>query len=180
MSTETAIKKYKPSHLKDLLLLFAVPAGIALLAAIVIYTPRLFANPKYDFLYTYCDSYGCRDDYHVDESGFVIYDGVKSPDDPYNTRDNGLVAIRYYDVDTDSSKAISLEEAQKYELNTSSRSPDGYTLGQEKSGGGFLFWGDYEQGWYLKDGPKKKGVNLSISSPSYADHVEFLGWIMPQ
>lgn len=167
--------KNKPSHLKDLLLLFAVPAGIALLAAIIIYTPRLFANPTYDFIYSYCASYSCRDDYRVDSAGFVVYGGLSQADN-FNNPDR-RASLRYYDARTNSTKGISLEEVQKYTLDASSRSPDGYALSREERSGGFLFWGDYGHAWYLKDGLKKKSIDLSVSGPSYTTQVEFLGWV---
>jgi len=72
---------------------------------------------------------------------------------------------------------MTYQEARDYKLNKSSKSPDGYTLDREESSGGFLFWGDYKDGWYLKNGAKKKPVSLSINSSYYSNQIKFLGWV---
>jgi hypothetical protein len=72
---------------------------------------------------------------------------------------------------------LTLEEAKSYQLNTSSKSPDGYSLVRDNNDNGFLFWGNYESGWYLKNGAKKKNVELSTNSSYYSQDINFLGWI---
>lgn len=162
----------KPSHLKDLILLFAIPIGIAVFAAVAVYAPRLFANPKYDFIYSVCSSYDCNYDFNVDSSGYVSQD---SGNKGYNS---GPSILRYYSTKDDSTKSLTLEEAKRYRLNTSSKSPDGYSLVREDSNSGFLFWGDHNSGWYLKDGAKKRRIELSNDSSYYSSRsVKFLGWI---
>lgn len=159
------------SHLKDLLLLFAIPIAIAVFAAAVIYIPTLFAKPTYDFIYSVCEDYDCRNSYSVSSTGNVSQDSTNS--DYYN----GTASLRYYDSSNDSTRSLSLEEAKGYRLNTSSKSPDGYTLARESSSGGFLFWGDYDEGWYLKDGAKKKKVELTTTSSYHSRDIKLLGWV---
>lgn len=168
-------KPKKSSHIKDLALLFAIPVGIALFAAAAIYIPRLLADPKYNFIYSVCDDYRCEDDYSVDATGHI----VKEPNDPLNSAyDNGnLATIRYYDTESDSTRSLTLEEAQTYQLDTSSKSPDNYRLAKESTSSGFLFWGDSDEGWYLKDGAKKKKIELSNSGSYYSRDIKFLGWV---
>lgn len=162
----------KPSHLKDLILLFAIPIGIAVFAAIAVYAPRLFADPKYDFIYSVCSSYDCNYDYNVDSSGYVSQ--YSRNRDYYN----GTSTLRYYSAKDDSTRSLTLEEAKRYQLNTSSKSPDGYSLVREDSDSGFLFWGNYDSGWYLKDGAKKKKVELSNDSSYYSSRdIKFLALI---
>lgn len=171
MAKKTVHKSGQPSHLKDIVLLFAIPIGIATFAAIAVYTPRLFANPKYDFIYSVCDSYACNYNYSVDSSGYISQ---------YNTNreyDSGTATLRYYNASDDSTKSLTLDEAKRYQLNTSSKSPDGYSVAREDNDNGFLFWGDYDSGWYLKNGMKKKKVELSTSTSYYSRDVKFLGWI---
>jgi hypothetical protein len=163
----------KPNHLKDLALLFAIPIGIAIFTAAAIYLPRLLADPKYDFIYSVCDSYDCRDSYSVDATGHVI---MNKPSDP-SSFSNSISAIRYYDTANDSTKSLTLEEARKYTLNRSSKSPDGYSLSKEDSNRGFLFWGDNGEGWYLKDGAKKKKIELTTDESYYSRNITFLGWV---
>lgn len=173
MPTNVAKKTNPPSHIKDLILLFAIPIGIAVFAAIVIYTPRLFANPKYDFIYSVCDNYDCRDSHNVDYSGYVTKYDTRLSDRPYYDSST----LRYYNAANDSTRSLSLEEARKYKLNTSSKSHDGYSLTREETDSGFLFWGDYDAGWYLKSGSKKKKVELSNNGSYYSRDIKFLGWV---
>lgn len=164
----------KTNHIKDLILLFAIPIAIALIAALVIYVPGLLANPKYDFVYTICDDYRCKDNYSVDASGYVIQENAISANLEYYNR---LTNIRYYDSSNDSTSSLTLEETRAYKLNTSSKSPDGYALTKESSSSGFLFWGDYDEGWYLKNGLKKKKVELTAGGSFYSRDIKFLGWV---
>jgi len=171
MANQTIKKNNPPSHLKDLILLFAIPIGIAVFAAIAVYTPRLFANPKSDFIYSVCSNYNCNYDFNVDSSGYVSQYSMNR--DYYN----GTSTLRYYNAKDDSTKSLTLEEAKRYQLNTSSKSPDGYSLTREDNDSGFLFWGNYDSGWYLKNGAKKKRVELSTNGSYYSRDVKFLGWI---
>lgn len=173
MPAKDSSKTHKPSHLKDLLLLFAIPIAIAVIAAVVVYVPRLLAKPQYDFIYATCPGYGCQYNYSVDSAGHISLDDVE----PFNRSDK-TASLRYYDASTDSTRSLTVGEAMQYRLNTSSRSPDGYTLAREEMSGGFLFWGDYDQGWYLKNGLKKKEVALATTTSYYfSDQLEFLGWV---
>lgn len=174
MTNQTAKKTTPPNHLKDLLLLFAIPIGIAVFAAAVVYVPRMFARPTHDFMYAVCTSYEyCDTDYGVDDAGHVtaLHANRNRPGA------NGASVLRYYNAKDDSSRSLSLEEAKSYTLNTSSKSPDGYSLAKEDSGRGFLFWGNYESGWYLKNGAKKKKIDLVTTDSYYTRDVNFLGWI---
>lgn len=172
--SDNNIKKTKNSHLKDLVLLFGIPIAIAVFAAVVIYTPMLSANPKYDFVYSVCDDYRCRNSYSVDATGYIYQDYPNSSSlDYYDHTAN----LRYYESSNDSTRSLILEEAKRYRLNTSSKSPDGYTLTRESSSSGFLFWGDYDEGWYLKNGAKKKRVELTTNNSYYSRDVKFIGWV---
>lgn len=161
------------NHLKDLLLLFAIPAAIAIFAAAVVYIPRLLANPKHDFIYSVCDDYRCSNGYSVNAAGYVAQKYVSSSD----YYDHHPASLRYYTASNDSTRSLTLEEAKQYGLDSSSKSPDGYTLSRESSSSGFLFWGDYDEGWYLKNGTKKKKITITNGSPYYSRDVTFLGWV---
>ncbi len=162
----------KSAHLKDLLLLLAVPIGIALIAAIAVYLPRLLANPTYDFIYTLCSSYHCDDTYIVNKDGRLALKSDTQSSDTLPYHDS--TSLRYYDVRRDATRSISIEEAGEYRLDTSSRSPDNYTLVQAAGGsGGFLFWQDYDDSWYLKDGIKKRKLDIAKSGET----VTFMGWV---
>lgn len=170
--TNTAVRKTnQPSRLKDLILLFAIPAGITVFAVVVVYTPRLFANPKYDFIYSVCSNYDCANDYTVDSSGYI---SEHSLDRDYY---RGISMLRYYTAKDNATRNLTLEEAKRFQLNTSSKSLDGYSLTKENTESGFLFWGSSDSGWYLKNGAKKKEVELSANDSLYSQDIKFLGWI---
>lgn len=162
----------KQTHLKDIALLFAIPLTIALIAAAVVYVPRLLANPAYDFIYATCGDYYCSPLYTVDQSGRIV--SQPQPDSFLHPRASQL---RYYDSAKGSFRDISPEEAVKYSLLTDSKSPDGYTLTKETSRSGFLFWSTYDGGWYLVDGAKKKNVTLTAGNTVNRDDIKFLGWV---
>lgn len=176
MSSKAENKPAATSHLKDLILLFSIPLAIAILAAAIIYIPRWMAHPTYDFIYSVCQDYRCKNSYVVDSAGHVTQESNKSASQPeYPEYYDSTAILRYYDASEDVTRSMSFEEAKKYVLDTSSRAPDGYTLVQEDSRGSFLFWGGYDEGWYLKKGLKKKPVELS--GTSYLNQNNFLGWV---
>ena len=151
------------------MLLFAVPLAIAVIVAAVIYVPRLLANPKYDFIYVDCDGYSCRDAFQVNDGRIV-----KNDSDPefYDA-----MKLRYYDVSDGSSRELTTAEARNYRIINSSKSPDGYSIARESASGGFLFWSNSSEGWYLKNGAATKKVELSYSGSYYSSDIKFLGWV---
>lgn len=173
MSKNITQKPSKNTYIKDLLLLFAIPIAIALIAAALIYIPRLTANPSYDFIYSICEDYRCSNNYVVDATGHISV----SEDTTEPLRNYRTASLKYYDAANDSTRTLTVDQARTYTLNTSSKSPDDYTLTHENSRSGFLFWSESNTGWYLKDGTKKKKIDLlPVGSYSSRD-ITFLGWI---
>lgn len=162
----------KTSYLKDLALLFAIPAGVAIFAIIIVYTPKLLANPRYDFIYSTCSSMECKYDFYVDSSGGVAQSEISSN---YHEKQPTL---RYYSVKDDSSKSLTLNEAKHYHLDTSSKSPDGYSLVKQEPRGGLFSSGYSDYGWYLKDGIKKRKIEIPSDYVYYfSPDIKFLGWV---
>jgi hypothetical protein len=172
MATTSTNKPAPNRPLRDLALLFSVPIAIALLAAAFVYVPRLMANPQYDFVYAACPDYACRDSYSVSAGGTITRDPEPVNPTYYDT----TARLYYYDAAKDSSRSLTLEEARRYQLDTSSKSPDGYTLTREDSDSGFLFWSSSKEGWYLAAGLKKKEILLS-EAYNYSRETKFLGWV---
>jgi hypothetical protein len=165
------------THIKDLLLLFAIPIAITLFAAAAIYIPRLLANPKYDFIYSICENYECNDSFEVNGSGIVYATNDEYIDNRTPVADRET--IRIYDVSDNSSRSLSLDEAKKYRLDKSSKSPDGYKIEHESTNSSLLFVSNHSEGWYLKNGAMKKEIDLQNNSPSYyeTDNIKLLGWV---
>ena len=167
----------KPTYVKDLLLLFAVPGVIALIAALAVYVPQLLAKPSTDFIYSFCDDYECKDSYKITSSG-VVKRQILDEDNDYGYRSyRHETSLRYYDADMGTYRTIDLAEAQGFTLDTSAKSKDGYTLTTSKNSGGFLFWDNYSEAWYLKNGAKRQKVELTNKNTYYSNNVTFLGWV---
>lgn len=170
-----AKKSNQPNRTKDLILFFAVPLAVVAIAMLIVYIPRLLASPQYDFIYSVCARYECDTDYKVDSLGNITQETDNS-----GYRSDGVASLRYYDTKNNSFKNLGSSEANQYRLNTSSKSPDGYTLSRDSSGGGgFLFWGSSsDSGWYLKNGMLKQQVDFSLAGYDYySDNINFLGWV---
>mgnify|MGYP006914141258 CR=1 FL=1 len=167
------------SERKELLLFLLIPSSVIALVAALLWFPSMLARPKYDFIYSSCPSYECDFDFTV-KNGRIsrAYDGGYLGDGyNYNRQ---IPRLYYYDVATGSTEQLDESKAQTYNLRGSNVSPDGYQLERAngEGSGGFLFWGgsgDY--GWYLKDGLKKKRVNLSSSSSYYTENITLIGWV---
>jgi hypothetical protein len=158
----------------------------------------LFAHPKYDFIYTTCNTYDCNDTYEVDTSGYLSQQSsgggnttssgdtpapvpVSGPAPNYQPvpfTSAGAPAINYYDAQTDSHHTLTYSQARNYRLDTSSKSPEGYTLGQDQSGDS-LFSDNSSSNWYLKNGLKKKRVSVTASTLYSSNQITFKGWVVP-
>lgn len=178
------VSKGQSSATRDLMILFSVPIAVLLLAAAVVYGPRLAAHPQQSFLYVVCSNYGrtCGDNYTISTEGVLedqtAYDMSRNSDSltlrnmTYDTNDQGV--LYYYDMVKESSKRLTLDEAQQYTLDKDEKSSDGYRLAQYSNEGGVLFWGTRSSGWQLENGLLKKHVILA--GDDY-DDKEFIGWV---
>lgn len=153
-------------HLKEIILLFSVPIAIIVIIVAFLYIPRAFANPGYDFIY--CTGYSCENRVSVDPNGKLVTSSDSERYTPYD------FSLRYYDVQRDATRLLHAEEANRYQLDTTSKSPDGYILKHTSSGSGFLFWGDYQNNWSLSKGIISKPVTLNSGSNSNT----FIGWVL--
>lgn len=170
----STLKRPKPTYAKDLFLLFAIPLSIAIIAAVIVYVPRLLANPTYDFVYAVCEDYKCRNNYVLDESGKIIEQPISQDDRPLYAP--ASAKLFYYDVSRDVSRQITYSEAQKYVLINASKSPDGYVLKHESTGGGLFFGRDYDESWYLQSGIRRAKLDLTTNT-YYSDNVTVIGWL---
>lgn len=155
-------------HMKDLLLLFSVPVAIIVLLVGLIYIPRVLANPTYDFIY--CEGYYCDDRFSIDPNGTL----KEAPDESVRSAYRGDARLFYYDVQRDATRPVQFDEAARYRLDTTSKSPDGYTLKHNSNSSGFLFWGGSSRSWSLSKGFASQPVTLGSG---YGDS-KFIGWIL--
>lgn len=152
-------------HFREIVLLFSVPLAIIVAIVSFLYVPRIFANPGYDFVY--CSGYSCDNRFLVNPSGQLT---IATDSNRYRGSDSNLY---YYDVERDATRPIHGDEASRYKLDATSKSPDGYTLKQNSGSSGFLFWSDYSRSWSLSKGIVSQPITLGTDSDN-----TFIGWVI--
>jgi len=149
-----------------------LPLLLILYVIVVAFLPTLYAKPKHNFLYTNNYTY----DYMVAVTNGKVT--VTQAQNTFNTPSYkpSAPAISLYDITTDTSKSLSVEEAQAYTLNPSSESPDGYTVTRNDLQDNTIFplflFGGYNQGYYLTG----HGLHRKIQGSNLYD-LKFLGWV---
>ncbi len=179
-----------------LVLAFALPvlliAGVALSA----YLPSLRLTTKFDFVYVSCVD-GSRNYYQCDlwlQKRYSVVDGkiaLKEVDPALDSDKNGVpdakenyvARVFYHDTLADVTREISLEEAQKLQLDGLVTSPDGVSVSGEYRGGGdfFPFSGrGSSYGYYLTKGNAHRRLNIINSDQYYYNgNFQFVGWVLP-
>ena len=159
----------------------AVPVLMILLVAAFIYLPGFGKKPKVNFLYitgnnVYYYEYG--------NTGYQVSGGrlVYTPPTVNANYPNPDASAQFYlyDVAKGQAAAITLQQAQSYQLDPSNASSDGYTVsqGNYNSGGDFFFGGggggDYNS-WFIKGNNRAIKLNLKLTGTQYSN-FRFLGW----
>jgi hypothetical protein len=148
-----------------------IPVAMIVFIAAMVYIPRLYIQPEYSFIYATNDNQYDEFGYHVVDERIVYYPRIVK-DDVYPTPD-----LYVYDVETDQSRQITIEEAQMYRLDDSPQSPDGFKITQGGRGGdiSFLFGGGYDPAHYLVGKGVSKKLDINESSNYWDFHL--VGWI---
>lgn len=154
----------KSTHIRDIVILFSIPVIVACIAAAVVYIPQFFAHPKYDFIYSVCEKYSCRDTYVINSMGQIA--------EPEELVDK-LPTLYYYDVEKNRARSITLQEAGLYSIDTHFASPDGYKLVKDEERRGLYTSSDR---WYLKNGMLRKNVDIIPFNNRLNNKLDFLGW----
>ncbi len=162
----------------------ALPVIMVLLIAGSIVLPRLFAHPRYGFLYTWGE-------YTVRQS-FVVKNGQLTSvrtTDAYILRNSSeeMQRLFRYDPVKDASEEIPYAAAQKLKVSDTAQSPDGYEVQQGDSNysGGFFseifFSGgsrDYNAIVLSGHGAMKR-INVARPDNMSPYNFHFVGWVLP-
>lgn len=191
-----------------LLIGLAIPVLMVLVVVAFIVLPGIFVKPTVHFLYaTDLSSFGEGGPYRdlsptpgsgtYDRETYVVRDGrltraVQTL--PIEERIQYLPSssnVQFYvhDVQTNRSREVSVEDAQKLTLDDSARSPDGFELTRGSGGGGAIvfpfFFLDGDRGessdWYLRGRGARHHVNLrgiTRARDYYRDRLYFIAWII--
>lgn len=178
----------EPSRFKKnlpLIIAMCIPVLMIVLVTAFIYLPGIGKKPKHNFLYASgfgIDYYGYNTRYYV--SGGRLQESIQPTPTPYpgqiiEDKPRVYPDFYIYDVVTEQSNKISLEQAMALNLDPSQISEDGYKVERGNYSGGDIFFGgggsDYNS-WFLKGHNRSKKLQLKVTSTYYYD-FQFLGWI---
>lgn len=176
---------------KNLSLIAAVAIPVVLLAlvAVIVYFRQGTILPTQDFLYSSMNNSRYvyqQGGYTVDASGKLTkFDPfINYPKDPaISARPVEMTSgtttypdLYLYDVQTDTVKMVTFEEASAFSLDPSFRSIDGYQVQTGDSSGLIpLFGGSDYRNRYIVKGSTGKRLDLPQTSEYY--DFQFIGWI---
>ncbi len=157
-----------------LLIGIAIPVLMVLLVAASIIIPGMLVQPQYGFLYLTTSDYSSNWEYSV-EKGQLTKKKARTPGDT-----GSEPTLYLHDITTNTSRAVTFEEAQKLKLDPVQISPDGFEVVQGQSGD-FLFFGGshYPGSYYIRGHGVSKRLPLKTEGRYYYGGYQFLGWILP-
>ena len=157
-----------------LIIALSIPILMVILITISIYVPTLFVKPKFDFIYSVENTY-CYHRKHSVQDERVVFSEVSNKKENDICRNNQQPRLYYYDVQSFTSKEITLEEAQEYRLDCRRHSQDGFEIvSGDRSFDIFFISGSSYYDKYLKKGAYSRRIHLE--NHHYYD-FRFLGWI---
>lgn len=168
---------YFKKHL-PLFVALALPLVMVFFIAGEIYLPRFFSHPQTDFIYTTGYDY-CGTQYFVQYQKITKSEGKCSS---YGQEPFQEYKLFIHNTKENTSKQISIVEAETYTLDESAASPEGYRIEYGNQSGGFfpffIYSGaDYNTVYLTKSGVSYK-LNLSNNAGPYSSNqFKFLGWI---
>lgn len=158
----------------------SIPILMILFVAASIYLPLLFVHtrPKFNFLYVTGDDYFFGRQYSVENCKLVKKEDNR--DYPSYFRRRGEEKLFVHDIVKNESKEIAFEEAQKFNLNSSIKSPDSFEIVYgSKADGVWPLFGFSERDCstvYIKGHNISRKLNVQLPEHNY-NNFRFLGWI---
>ena len=179
----------KTKHL-PLIIGISLPIIFIIIVSIIIFTPSLSIKPQHNFIYTVYDNYGYNQKYiniyTISKEQQIIVETNPLPELPI-PKDviykKDLAPLYLYDVKTDTSHQITLEEAQKYIIDPGPSSIDGYTVKYEYNNDGiFEIFGPNgnSNGYFMEKGNARKELTGLANTDRYSyypGNFKFIGWI---
>ncbi len=157
-----------------LVIALSIPVLMILLIAVSIYLPVLFVKPGIDFIYSHGGDYCSRDKYSVRDEK-IVENAVKENSKNHGCGYQGEVKLYYYDVQRDTAREITFEEAKNYQLDNHSKSLDGFEVVPGNQSFDILFFsGSSYYDKYLKKGAFSRKLNIG---KAYYYSFKFIGWI---
>jgi hypothetical protein len=171
----------------------ALPVVFVIVISIVLFVPSFFIKPQHDFLYTtdereYYYNYNpeYQNTYEVENGSIVVVPNTVNSNSNSNSDSDiplkGETPTLYrYDIETNTSHQITLEEAKNLSLDPGPSSPDGYAVSYHYGHDGIfeLFGSDNDNnGHYISKGNARKRL-ATLSGDTYRSYGYFklIGWI---
>ncbi|HEU5114498.1 MAG TPA: hypothetical protein VFT82_01895 [Candidatus Paceibacterota bacterium] len=171
---------------KNISLIVAIALPLIFLAAVAIavLVPAASVHPTYSFIYTsdpsYYGYYGAYRSTYIVNNGSIALQSL--PTQPNMQYRDEAPPIYLYDVKTDTTHVLTLDQAHAYSVDPGPSSPDGYIVQYEYGNNGIfdLFGARSDSNGYFieKGSAKKKLPGLAESNGySYNGSFKLLGWI---
>ena len=183
----------KKEHL-PLVIGLSIPVLLVVVLAAIIYVPRLYLKPQFDFVYatgsypSYVDREGkIRVDYTVVNDRLVkMTVPVEISSDPqdryyYSLRESTPPIFYHYDVSEQKNIPLSEAEVVALHLNPAQEAPDGFKIGYGRDSDDIfesIFGGrDYSERVLTKG---SVSIPLNLVKPGeqyYSSDFDFIGWV---
>lgn len=171
---------------KNLSLIVAIlmPVLMVLFLVAVIYVPRIYNHPQYDFVFV---SGGNYNEEYIIQNGKLIARFNQSniapieKTGPVIPTEQFLARLFVYDIKQDKATEVTLEQAQVMNFYSDVKSPDGYEVINGSSSYGFSLFGGYSQDFstlFITGHGLNKKLNTPVfTSNRYDINLRFVGWI---
>ena len=151
----------------------SIPVLMIVLITVSIYVPALFVKPQIDFVYStgwdYCDSFR-----FTIQNEQIVTRELKNVSDNNTCRNYEEPRIFYYDVQENTTKEMTFEEAQQLRVDKRLKSPDGFEVVSGNHSFDLFFDGSSYYDQYLKKGTFSRRIKLERK---YYYNFNFLGWV---
>jgi hypothetical protein len=170
--------KNNPMNIKKnlpLIVALLIPFVLTLVVASSVYLPSKGQLPQYDFIYTVFNHREPGTAYYEVVSGKIVQVNTeRKPSDIDSPAylSGPSVELFYYDVESQTSRELTYEEASGYTVDSSWTGPDGYRVEYGSNQGVFPFFdGGYVNALYLIG----NGRRIKTSITGYDSN--FLAWV---
>lgn len=167
----------------------ALPIFFIVFVAVWISFRTSSVQPEHSFIYAISDEtspakYGVlfENNYAVENGKIILKPVTFSKDEILNYDMCEAMDLYFYDVKNNVNRKIPLDEAQKYVIDNSNSSVDGYSVAYEYGNSGiFEIFGNNNEnsGYFITkiDGGAKKKLNISLGNNYWNNDFRFIGWI---